>query len=44
MIDGRVVAHDPDFISLIQQLGKLGHALTDAWVEYMITERRPFLL
>lgn len=44
VIDGKVVAHDPDYMALVQQLGTLGYALTDAWVQYMMTERRPFLL
>lgn len=42
--NGDVVAHDPDLMSLVQQLRASGREVTDMSIEFMATDRHKLLL
>jgi hypothetical protein len=44
VLDGKVLAHDEDLMSLMRKLKALGYELHEVLVEYMRTARRPFIL
>lgn len=41
---GEVLGHDPDLMSLVQQLRATGYAVQDLWIEFMATDRHKLLL
>lgn len=44
VVDGGVIAADPDLLSLVQQVRAAGHELTVVWIEFMATDRHKLLL
>lgn len=44
VLGGNVIGHDPDLMSLVQQLRAQGHAIHNIWIEFMATGRQRLLL
>lgn len=44
VVKGEVVAHGPNLVDLVQQIGAAGHDVRTVWIEFLATDHHKFLL